>query len=201
MGEWRLVEEDAPPEWTTPKWYEEREVAPHLEQEGHKERLEQTAEFVRIAVQRGARQVVDLGAGDGGLLSLVSRLPLDAVHGYDLQRSNVDGASSRRVDVTLRDVVKDTDWEQGIVPETCLVATEMLEHLVDPHDFILRMYRTGARWAVISSPYTENDIAHYEFHTWAWDLLGYRKLAEDAGWKVIDRATVWISQILLLERR
>ena len=55
-------------------------------------------------------------------------------------------------------------------------------------------------WLVASSPYTETDEAHYEFHLWAWDSDGYRELMERNGWRVIAQQYAWISQVILAER-
>src|SRR4051812_29850682 len=94
----RLFPEGQPPEWTTPEWYAGREAAPHLEQEGHRERLLLTATFIEQAINEGATDIVDLGAGDGGLLSLFRNdLRVDWLHGYDLQQTNVDAAAVRGV--------------------------------------------------------------------------------------------------------
>lgn len=173
MSEWRLFEPGTIPECTTPEWYAGRERAPHLEQAAHRGRLLLTAELVREAAPAS---VVDLGAGDGGLLSLIPEIP---AWGYDLQQTNLVGAKERGVDVRYGDVVEgDIDWAQ------LAVATEMLEHLVDPHGFVRRIAE-HANWIVASSPHAETDVNHYEFHVWAWDTAGYRALIEQAGFEVV----------------
>lgn len=199
----RLFPEGTIPEWTTPEWYAGRETAPHLEQEGHRERLLLSAKFVDDAISRGGRNVLDLGAGDGGLLSLVTPNTPGTAYGFDLQQTNVDAAKLRGVDVRLVDAVADDEWAEYVwsnSEDTVLVATEMLEHLVDPHAFVRLMHDSGARWLVASSPYIETAELHYEFHTWAWDLEGYRELLESNGWRVARQETSWISQVLLAER-
>lgn len=196
MSEWKLFPDGTIPEWTTPEWYAGRETAPHLEQEGHRERLLLTAKVVVEAISMGAASVVDLGAGDGGLLSLV---PKDiAAWGYDLQQTNVDAAAKRGVDVRLEDVV---GGDRFPMMADCVVATEFLEHLVDPHALVRRVATTQARFLVASSPYTENDKNHYGFHTWAWDEGGYRKMLENNGWWVIRQEKAWISQVLLAVKK
>lgn len=195
MKEWRLFEEGTVPEWTTPEWYAGRETAPHLEQEGHKQRLELTGKMVNEAVDMGAKSVCDLGAGDGGLLTLVR--PGIARWGFDLQQTNVDAAETRGVTVSLLDVVG-----QPWTPADCMVATEFLEHLVDPHGMVRRIAaERTVRFLVASSPYTETDESHYGYHTWAWDETGYRRLLEDHGWWVIRQETAWISQVLLAAKK
>lgn len=197
MSEWQLFEPGTIPEYCTPAWYAERDTAPHLEQDGHRQRLLLTAEMVTQALGGVAQTVCDLGAGDGGLLSL---LPASALgFGYDLQPSNVAASKARGVHVSLFDVVNSepySAWEGADI----LVCAEFLEHLIDPHGFLDRCFASEARYLVASSPYTETDESHYGYHTWAWDLDGYRKLVEDAGWRVVRQETAWISQVILAER-
>lgn len=174
---WRLFPEGTIPEYTTPQWYADREHAPHLEQPSHRERLMQTAAYVaQAAFGRGLRTVVDLGAGDGGLLSLLG----SGLHawGYDLMPANVDAAKDRGVDVRFGDVLTaDLFWGQ------IAVCTEVLEHLVDPHAFVRRIAE-HAEVLVCSSPADERPGRAYEFHTFAWDEQGYRALVEQAGFTV-----------------
>jgi 2-polyprenyl-3-methyl-5-hydroxy-6-metoxy-1,4-benzoquinol methylase len=195
--EWQLWEGD-PPEWTTPEWYAERETAPHLEQGLHRGRLFTAAAFVRTARQMGyGPNVVDLGAGDGGLLSLVQHdewAESTTQWGYDLQQTNIDAARiNRDVDVAIADVVA---CPECIMWGDIAVATEMLEHLVDPHGFV-RKIAEHSRVLVASSPFTETGDSHYEFHTWAWDQDGYRELLEQAGYKVVRQQTIDMFQVVL----
>jgi 2-polyprenyl-3-methyl-5-hydroxy-6-metoxy-1,4-benzoquinol methylase len=166
------------PECTTAEWYLGRERAPHLEQDGHRERLHATERHVTSAVtDLGGTSVVDLGCGDGGLLSLLQGRV--RCWGYDLSPAAVQAAREvRGVDARLGDAVTgDIGWAD------VAVATEMLEHLVDPHGFAAKI-REHARVLVASSPGLETDRSHYEFHTWAWDMDGYRAMIEAAGWSV-----------------
>lgn len=192
----RLFEEGTIPEWTTPEWYEGREAAPHLEQEGHIERLRESAEQIRKAIDGGARSVVDLGAGDGGLLSTIP--PEIRRWGYDLQQTNVAAAEVRGEKVDLLDAVANphlVGWADVVV------VTEMLEHLVDPHGFLKVIHdQPETQWLVASSPYTETAESHYGFHTWAWDLSGYSAMILAAGFAIVDVRTAWISQCLLARR-
>jgi 2-polyprenyl-3-methyl-5-hydroxy-6-metoxy-1,4-benzoquinol methylase len=181
--EWRLFEPDTVPEWTTPGWYAGRERAPHLEQDFHQARLHKAAKFVeQAATDYGLRTVVDLGAGDGGLLSLLktSDIPGLKAWGYDLQRSNTDAAFAERgVDVYYGDITADhLEWGQ------VAVATELLEHLVDPRTFVRRIAE-HSKVLVASSPAWETGDSHYEFHTFAWDYDGYRALLDQGGFDVI----------------
>lgn len=192
VHEWRLFDEGTVPEYTRPGWYEGREHAPHLE-EGHRPRMEHAAAFIaEAAFSRGLRTVVDLGAGDGGLLSLLG--PAFTAHGYDLMPENVQAAKERGVDVRYGDVLEgDVEWAE------IAVCTEMLEHLVDPHGF-LRSLPDSVKVLVCSSPRDERPGRAYEFHTWAWDLDGYRALVEQAGFTVQRHRPVDRFQVLLAVR-
>lgn len=191
--EWRLFEEGTVPECTTAEWYLGREHAPHVDQPVHRDRLTATATLVVQAVfQSRLQTVVDLGSGDGGLLSLLG--PRITKWGYDLMPANVEAAKKRGVDVRYGDVLTgDIEWGQ------VAVATEMLEHLVDPHGF-LRMILQNSEALVCSSPWDERPGKAYEFHTWAWDIEGYRGMVEDAGWKVLRQRRVHRFQIILAVR-
>lgn len=191
--EWRLFDEGTVPEYTCPQWYATREHAPHLEQKEHRARLMASATLVaQAAFQSGLSTVVDLGSGDGGLLSLLG--PTLTGWGYDLQPENLAAAKERGVDVRYGDVVSD-DIEWGQIA----VCTEMLEHLVDPHAFVRKVFE-HVQVLVCSSPRLENASSHYEFHTWAWDEQGYRNLLEQAGFVVKRQQRVFGFQVLLAMR-
>lgn len=191
--EWRLFPEGTVPEYTEPEWYATREHAPHLEQAGHRERLMVSAGLVAEAAHgRNLSTVVDLGAGDGGLLSLLG--PRLRAWGYDLMPENLDAAKGRGVDVRLGDVVAgEIEWGQ------IAVCTEMLEHLVDPHAFVRRIAE-HAEVLVCSSPALERPGSAYEFHTWCWDFDGYRALVEQAGFAVRRQRQVGPFQVILAAR-
>lgn len=188
MSEWRLFDEGTVPAYTTAEWYATRDHAPHLEQDLHRGRLHLSASFVAAAALPGLSTVVDLGAGDGGLLSLLG--PALKGWGYDLAPANVAAATERGVDVRLGDALGDIEWGD------IAVATEMLEHLVDPHGFV-RTIAGRARALVCSSPHNERPGAAYPFHTWAWDFAGYRALVEQAGLMVARHEPVGPFQVIL----
>ncbi|MDM4722760.1 methionine biosynthesis protein MetW [Micromonospora sp. WMMA1363] len=192
--EWRLFPAGTVPECTTAAWYRDREHAPHLEQDAHRARLMASAGFVALtAATRGYRTVVDLGAGDGGLLSLLG--PAMTGWGYDLMPANLAAAKGRGVDVRYGDVLTDPiEWAD------IAVCTEMLEHLVDPHAFV-RTVGEHARALVCSSPWQERPGTAYEHHTWAWDHEGYRMLVEQGGWVVQRQRSVGPFQVLLAVRQ
>lgn len=183
----RLFVPGTVPEYTLPEWYADRERAPHVDEGLHRPRLELTATMARAAMRP---TLSDLGAGDGGLLWLLRGDPIRC-WGYDLQQSNVDGARERGVDVQLGDVIAG-DIEYGEIS----VATEMIEHLLDPHAFVAEV-RRHSDVMIASSPWTETAESHYGFHTWAWDQAGYRAMFETAGWRVELHCTVGMFQVLM----
>lgn len=197
MAEWKLFDDDTVPEHTTVAWYGARERAPHLEQDDHKERLLEAAHLVDWAVTcmippSEAPTVVDLGCGDGGLLSLLrsSHVPCRA-WGYDLQPSNIQPAVDERgVDARYGDI-----WGPGIEWGAIAVATEVLEHLVAPHLFVARIAE-HARILIASSPAFESADAHYPFHTWAWDKAGYVDLLSSGGFSVVKHEIVGGAQVV-----
>lgn len=186
MVEHRLYDPGTVPECTTPRWYAGREHAPHLEQPTHRARLLAAAAAVVEAAQMlGASTVVDLGAGDGGLLSLLG--PGITGWGYDLQATNVAASKARGVDVRLADITTDAiDWGQ------IAVATELLEHLRDPHSLVSRAY-THSRALVCSSPCGETPELHYEHHVWAWDREAVEAMIAAAGFRIVryEQLPLW----------
>jgi len=195
--EHRLFDGDVP-HVSTAAFHEHRDRAPHLEQPLHRRRLVYAAYLVEQAADAAGRPVTvsDLGCGDGGLLSLLGRLPaVERAWGYDFQPSNAAGWAERgvtaeRVDVfgADRDAVKFGD---------VTVMTEVLEHLADPHAAV-RWVAGQSRWLVASSPWPESPAAHDECHAWAWDLPGYRALVEQGGWRVLrhDRVDGYFQALL-----
>lgn len=173
----------------TAAFHADRARAPHLEQPDHRARLLRAADVVR-ALQ--PTSVVDLGCGDGGLLSLLQAEPVIPAWGYDFQPSNQAGWAERGVHAELRDVFNDLDvprWGQ------CAVLTEVLEHLNNP---VLALAWVGqhAEFVVASSPWNEGAHYHPEEHAWAWDVGGYRDLFDDAGFEVLHHEQIGWSQII-----
>lgn len=187
MAEWKLFS-GAAPVYTTAEWYEGRERAPHLEEANHRDRLLRTAEIVKELLEDHCDSVVDIGCGDGGLLSL-----LGDTHawGYDLSPAAVQAAREvRGVDARLLDLIN-----QPVQWADITVITEVLEHLEDPHSFVRRIAE-NSKVVVASSPVYETGEYHYEFHTWAWDWDGYHNLIARAGFTVIGHEVVRDAQII-----
>lgn len=197
MSEYRLFPAGEVPYVSTPEFHAARPRAPHLDQGAHRPRLEAAAGLVEAAVSElhpDPVTVSDLGCGDGGLLSLVRRLPGVTAWGYDFQPSNAAGWAERGVTAHQADVFG-ADQDAVEIGDVC-VMTEVLEHLADPHGAV-RWVGEHARWLVASSPWGETPESHDECHCWAWDFAGYADLVRQGGFRVLRHVPVGPFQLLL----
>jgi 2-polyprenyl-3-methyl-5-hydroxy-6-metoxy-1,4-benzoquinol methylase len=163
MAEYRFFEPGTVPHVSTQAFHADRERAPHLEQQMHNGRLSRVAYLVRSLAPNS---VVDLGCGDGGLLSLLGGIE---AWGYDFQPSNIAGWIERGVTAELRDVLypgADIRWGE------IAVMTETLEHIGDPHG-VVEWVAKHCRYIVASSPHSETPEHHAAEHAWGWDMPGY----------------------------
>lgn len=180
--QWRLFEEGTIPDFTTVEFFKAHPWISPVHQLGHAQRMRMTADLIRevVLTECGIQTVTDLGCGDGSLLSMIGDVGLDRAWGYDAGTGNVERADEFGLDVRQADLLTDFDTlEFGDL----VVASEVIEHLVDPHGFVAKI---PSRYAVLSSPSAETGDWHYYHHAWAWDMEGYSKLATDVGWKIIE---------------
>jgi hypothetical protein len=192
VTQWKLFEGDVP-YVSTPDYHRDRDRAPHLEQAGHRPRLEKAAEFVERALDGHPHWTLsDLGCGDGGLLSLAQR-PGRVTWGYDFCPANAAGWAERGVEAYALDVFG-ADIQRVRLGDV-VAMTEVLEHLEDPHG-VLRWTRQ-AQALVCSSPWNENDRHHSPEHAWAWDTAGYADMISGAGWVIIYHEQVGGFQVVL----
>lgn len=172
----------------TTEWYTTREHAPHLEQQVHQPRMQAVARLAVEAIDAyGFASVVDLGAGDGGMLSLITSYKHGAIEawGYDLMQVNCDYARDVRVmDVRYKDFVDEPiDWAELVI------ITEVLEHLENPHDMVRRIGE-HAEAIIASSPAKETAEFHDGCHAWCWDMDGYARLVERGGFVVTEHLLI-----------
>jgi trans-aconitate methyltransferase len=172
---------DQVPEYCTEKWHESREVADHLHQPGHRERLLHALDVLDGILASGFYETVsDFGCGNGGLLSeLKIRHPMIAAWGYDFSPKAIEYARAvYQVDARFWDITKNGAQVGGVV-----VVTETLEHLLDPHGWLRELFMTTCKAVLASSPAFETPEAHYPFHLWAWTEDSYAKMFRDAGFE------------------
>ena len=189
--EWRLTSEEVP-HVSTFEFHEHRDRARHLEEEWSQPRLRKAEEFIRVCAPK-ASTWSDLGCGDGGLLSLAQDAFTEA-WGYDFSPANASGWPERGVQAEALDVFgRDRDKVRlgGVTS-----ATEVLEHLADPHG-ALRWIRSGSRYLVCSSPWNEKPGNHSPEHAWAWDLDGYASMIQNAGWTIDRHEQASLFQVVL----
>lgn len=197
MTEYRLFPDVEVPYVSTYDFHRNRPRAAHLEQPGHRPRLLAAANYVHLATENSPRTVVDLGCGDGGLLSLVQALPgVTKAWGYDWQPSNEDGWNQRGVIAETVDVFGVDRDRIDLGFGSVVVTTEVLEHLADPHGAVKWLgHDDRVSYLVASSPWAESPMMHDECHAWAWDLAGYADLLRQGGFTVTRHEPVGLFQV------
>lgn len=202
--EWKLFDGDVP-YVSTFDYHQDRPRAPHAEQPPHRPRLDLALSFVQRCEPN---TVIDLGCGDGGFMAMMRDTLTRPVHlsGFDFCPANAAAWDERGVGGYC--------WEVNVFPEPpgpvidaaikvmtgdtdVAVMTEILEHIARPHEVLKEV---DSKYLVASSPWSENDRSHDECHAWAWDMAGYRRLVEDAGFVVIDHQKAGFSQVILARR-
>jgi hypothetical protein len=206
--EHRLFDPADPPEWLDPEWWRDREHCDHLGSPtgAHVARLRAAAAFATRATlmtdYTAAPYIVDLGAGDGALLSLLPVPLREKSFGYDIIRADVMYATDvRGAKVWARNVAKALNDDGSVLHlGPVVVLTEVLEHMADPHAFLAKLHaRPEVRYVVASSPFQETPEKHEWNHAWCWDTEGYRAMFDAAGFRRVSWEHVEWSQLWLFE--
>lgn len=176
---------DKEPKYHDAEFYKDRPVSDHIHQEGHRDRLLRTLHDVLFLVDLYPEldSVVDFGCGNGGLLHELGKARPDLrAHGYDLSPAAIAAATEQYdVDATNKDFINDFEF---CCCADIAVMTEVLEHLVDPKEF-LRKLKPRIKWIVCSVPANENAENHYIYHLWAWDAQSFKRMFTDLGYTVL----------------
>ena len=201
MTEHRLFDPENPPEWLDPEWWRDRPHCNHLEapSNAHTARLQAAAALASEAANDASGYVVDLGAGDGALLSLLDYGLKNVSYGYEIIHADAEYARRvRGVTVYERNVSATLD-ETPLGP--VVVLTEVLEHLADPHGFLAKLaQRDTVAHVIASSPWNETPVRHEWNHAWAWDTEGYLAMFAAAGFEVAAHSLVEWSQLWWFRR-
>jgi hypothetical protein len=186
MVEYRFTTDDY---FSSEEFHRSREAADHVNQQGHRQRLMKTAGMVCQVLMDNPiiETVIDYGAGNGGLLRLISEWPGVELFGYDFCEANVRQAESFGTPVTFRNFI-----EQPGSTDLAIMC-EVLEHMVDPHGF-LRSLDTD--WIVASVPIGETPEHHYEYHLWGWDDEGFAAAITGAGYDIERHVLIESTQIV-----
>lgn len=194
---YRLFDPADPPAWLDSEWWRQTDNCNHLDNRVHRARLEAAAgAAVQCAQAVPTRTIVDLGAGDGGLLSLLPPEFREASFGYEV----IEDSCKYALEVRGVEVLNLNVLSRPFPGNPVFTATEMLEHLADPGAFLVYLTsRPKARYLVASSPHSETQEHHEWNHAWAWDRPGYRALFEDNGWAVVRHFDAEWSQIVVAE--
>src|ERR1044072_785456 len=151
--EYKLFEGDIP-YVSTAEFHKDRERAPHVEQPAHRARLQLALDCVRAAAHwYGEPTLSDLGAGDGGFLSMVAPY-VGRAWGDDLCPANIAGAEEAGVDVRFADFTVD-----DVAFGTIVVMTEVLEHMAEPHEMLRRLWGRGGRGGGACAPCGGTDVS------------------------------------------
>lgn len=166
-------------------FYMDIDLADHINQQEHRPRLMQVLDFVSQLTSEDSRLTIcDFGCGNGGLIREIESNISNKVWGYDLLPANIKDAHSKgnTENIKYKNFITDTE---GIEYPDIAICTEVLEHLVDPDEFLVRLLNNNVQCVVASSPDYENPNYHAPFHLWIFNGDSYKEMFEKTGWKVI----------------
>lgn len=176
--------EDGKPHSHDAEFYKEIPCADHINQVdgGHRFRLLKTVEHLQSVI-KPEDTVCDFGCGNGGLIRKIQQTLPNKIWGYDLMPNNVaDAIAKGNNNIQLCDFIVD---ENNIVeyPDIA-ICTEVLEHLVSPDDFLIKLKNKGVKIILASSPNYETPTYHAPGHLWVFNGDTYKDMFIDAGWNV-----------------
>jgi len=146
----------------------------------------------------GSGNVLDVGCGDGRLLTLFGEcgIPAGKLHGMELDQRAVDRARARGLQV-VRGRFEDVSYGDGFF--SLAVLQQVIEHVPDPRGFVRRLHRVLAPGgaAVIETPNVASwDHAvfrrsywggyHIPRHFFLFDRRSLARLLEQEGFDVVE---------------
>ena len=149
-----------------------------------------TATILRLLAQENPARILDIGCGDGTLLSEIhDRMPAAELAGIDLSPGQI--AENRRLRPHIEWMAGPAETLQESVPAgryTAIVAAELIEHLADPAGFLrnVRSVIAPGGLLVLSTQSgrvgeTERRVGHLRHFTAA----EMTQLLRDAGWQPV----------------
>lgn len=138
---------------------------------GHAERFDQTAAFIRpFLTYEDDEWIADLACGDA---SIVARL----THSHVILGDFVPAPHVQLVGDIMQLVC--------MIPDVrVFIATEIIEHLDDPDEF-LRRVREKTQILILSTPLDETVEDNWHEHYWTWDKEDIGAMLEQAGFKTV----------------
>lgn len=165
-------------------FYREIPTADHINQVdgGHRFRLLKTVEHLQNVVEP-EDTICDFGCGNGGLIREIEKTIPNKIWGYDLMPNNVaDAITKGSTNIQLCDFIVDED--KKVVYPDIAICTEVLEHLVSPDDFIIKLKDNGVKLILASSPNYETPTYHAPGHLWVFNGDTYKDMFVNAGWNI-----------------
>jgi hypothetical protein len=184
MARYQLFE-DGKPHSHDAAFYEPLEVADHINQEagGHRFRLMKTLADLQQVVQP-EDTICDFGCGNGGLIREIENIIPNKIWGYDLLPANVTDAQQKSsANIIYYDFILDSD--NKIEYPSIAICTEVLEHLVDPDGFLVKLKNNGVKTILATSPFYETPTYHAPGHLWVFTEDSYKEMFVNAGWNVV----------------
>jgi 2-polyprenyl-3-methyl-5-hydroxy-6-metoxy-1,4-benzoquinol methylase len=164
------------------EWYLNRESADHINENGHRPRLLKVQEYLLELVKNNVEYTIcDFGCGNGGLMREIESKISNEIWGYDLCPANVKDANKKGSNnVFYKDFITDSNIRYSDI----VICTEVLEHLVNPDDFIIKLLKNGVKYIIASSPNYETPTNHAPYHLWVFNGDSYKDMFFNAGWNV-----------------
>lgn len=197
MARFKLFE-DGNPHSHDAAFYEPLDVADHINQElgGHRFRLMQTLSQLKEVIKPNDT-ICDFGCGNGGLIREIEKILPNRVWGYDLLPANVRDAEKKgNTNIMYYDFILDSN--KIVEYPSVAICTEVLEHLVDPDAFLLKLRHNGVKTILASSPFYETPTYHAPGHLWVFTEDSYKEMFEQTGWIVTSHIKDYFQYIIAI---